>query len=111
LSLVLLLISLEVAFAGVVSAVAVNLYGVLSALAVDAAKLLALFDGACARRVLASIRRFHFIAYIFGHLSCSSVWLLCLKKDKSVLCQIARRVKKCKQTIDSGRQNKAPCEA
>jgi hypothetical protein len=75
------LTSLEVAFAGIVSAVAVNLYVVLRALAVDAAKLLALFDGASARRVLARIRRFHFIAYIFGHLFGSSVWLLCLKKD------------------------------
>jgi hypothetical protein len=82
--------SLEVAFAGVVTAVAVNLHVVLGALAVDAAKLLALLDGASARRILASVRRLH--VGLLGHLKCSSL-VVAFEKDASVLCQIARRVK------------------
>jgi hypothetical protein len=50
---------LKVALAGVVPAVAVNLDVVLGALAVDAAKLLALLDGAGAGRIPASVLVLH----------------------------------------------------
>jgi hypothetical protein len=70
----LLLPSLEVALAGVVAAVAVNLDVVLGALAVDAAKLLALLDGAGAGRVPARVRVLHgdIARGLVGHLRSSS---------------------------------------
>jgi hypothetical protein len=58
----LLLLSLEVALASVVAAVTVDLDVVLGALTVNAAKLLALLDGARARRVLTRLL-FFFVSH------------------------------------------------
>jgi hypothetical protein len=78
----LLLSSLKVAFAGVVSAVAVYLDVVLGTLAVDAAKLLALLDGAGAGRVLAGVggTLVGVCHGLVGHLRGSSGFRLFLEK-------------------------------
>jgi hypothetical protein len=87
---------LKVALASVVAAVAVNLHLVLGALTVDAAKLLALLDGAGAGRVVARVLVLHgdIARGLVGHLRCSSKAVVPeFEKGDSVLCQIARRVK------------------
>jgi hypothetical protein len=86
---------LKIATAGIVPAVAVNLDVVLGALAVDAAKLLALLDGAGAGRVPARVLVLHgdIARGLVGHLGVPPAPVQGLKKGNSVLCQIARRVK------------------
>jgi hypothetical protein len=73
---------LKVSLAGVVTAVAVDLYGVLCALAMNATELLALIDGACTGGVLALVGGARGVVRhgLVGHLLSPSCGLVRLKK-------------------------------
>lgn len=80
---------LEVAFAARMTAIAINLDAVFGALAVNAAKLLALLgDGACTWRIRAL-----FVVPLVGHLASPPGWVDSSSKTRKLLVEIAGRVK------------------